>query len=320
MADGFRVLENGDSRISEADEFRVTQGYYWDGPRITEASDPRITEASVFRVTEKFIEGDLDATGAGSISALSSLKAKGYWDNGAEGYCVSVALKRLYGIAPLNGAGTLTNDGILTMPVSSSLNASGSISSSATVGKYGFSDFSASSSLSVVPTLTLNGVSDLYVTGTHLFAGYDRFIGHTHNFEAFGTVTTTGNIIAYRSSDLNAVGSLSPLQSFKATGSSAFNATGTLSPSGTRIRYGSANFSGSGSMTVVPTPKFFAVFNKTGTGTLAADSTKIDFSSTMYYRTAGVWKSTIPYVKRGGVWSEPVAVYKNISGSWKRVY
>lgn len=320
MADGFRVLENGDSRISEAGEFRVTEGYLWDGPRVTEASDPRITEADVFRVTEKFIEGESSFTGSGSLSTVGQATLKAYWDNGGEAYFTVTPLKRLYGIAPLNGAGTLTNDGVLTMPVSSTFTGTASIASSATVGKYGFSALTSSGSLDVVSTLTLNGLADLSVLGSHAFAGYDRFIGHTHNFEGFGSVSTSGNIIGYRSSNLNAIGSLSPLQALKATGSSSVNAVGTLSPSGTRIRYGLANFNGAGSLASIGTPKFYAVFNKTGTGSLASDGTKIDFSSTMYYKVGTTWKTTTPYVKRSGVWSTPVAVYKNISGNWKRVY
>lgn len=320
MADGFRVLENGDSRISEAGEFLVTEGYFWDGPRITESGDIRITEAGVFRVTEKFIEGLNDLQAAGSLVALQSYKTKGYWDNGAEGYCVSVALRTTLGLTDLNGTGSISPDADLKMPVSSTFTGTASIASSATVGKYGFSALTSSGSLDVVSTLTLNGLADLSVLGSHAFAGYDRFIGHTHNFEGFGSVSTSGNIIGYRSSNLNAIGSLSPLQALKATGSSAFNATGTLSPSGTRIRYGLADFSGTGSLTVVGIPKFYAVLNKTGTGSLASDGTKIDFSSTMYYKVGAYWKTTIPYIKRSGVWSTPVAVYKKISGSWKRVY
>ena len=320
MADGFRVLENGDSRISEAGEFRVTQGYFWDGPRETEASDPRITEADVFRVTEKFLEGLNDLQAVGSLVALQSYKTKGYWDNGAEGYCVSVALRTTLGLGNLNATGSISPDADLKMPVSSNFTGTATIASSATVGKYGFSALTSSGTLDVIPSLTLNGLADLSVLGSHAFAGYDRFIGHTHNFEGFGSVSTSGNIIGYRSSNLNAVGSISPLQALIATGSSAVNATGTLSSSGTRIRYGLANFNGAGSLASIGTPKFYATFNKTGTGSLASDGTKIDFSSTMYYKVGTTWKTTTPYVKRSGTWSTPVAVYKNISGSWKRVY
>lgn len=320
MADGFRVLENGDSRISEADEFRVTQGYFWDGPRETEAGDLRITEASVFRVTEKFIEGENDLQGVGSLTALQSYKTFGYFDIGAEGYCVSVATKLSPGATALTGTGTLGPTGLLSMPVFSSLNGTGSITSSATVGKYGFSDLSSSGSISITPKLILNGLSDLYVTGTHLFAGYDRFIGHTHNFEGSGTISATGAITGYRSADLNANGSISALQTFTATGSSALNASGSIEPSGNRIRYGATSLTGTGSLAVIPTPKFYATFNKTGTGTLAADGTDIDFTSTMYYKVGSSWKTTLPYVKRSGSWVSPTAVYKNINGSWKRVY
>ncbi len=127
-------------------------------------------------------------------------------------------------------------------------------------------------------------------------------------------------IVAYRSSNLNATGSITIDPTLLAKGLSNLNGTGSLANTGLKIVYGATSLSASGSINAIPVPKFFATFSKTGTGTLAADGTDIDFSSTMYYRTAGVWKETIPYVKRGGTWSTPVAVYKNISGSWKRVY
>lgn len=320
MADGFRVLENGDSRISEAGEFRVTEGYLWDGPRVTEASDPRITEADVFRVTEKFIEGESSFTGSGSLSTVGQASLKVYWDNGGEAYFTVTPLKRMYGIAPLNGAGTLTNDGILTMPASSSFTGTGSISSDCIVAKFGFGAFNAVGSLNVIPSLTLNGVSDLQTTGTHLFASIGMFIGHTHNFNGVSTVSTSPDIVAYRSSNLNATGSITIDSTLLAKGLSNLNGTGSLANTGLKTVYGATSLSASGAINVIPVPKFYATFNKTGTGTLAAIGTETDFSSTMYYRTGGVWKSTIPYVKRGGTWDVPVAVYKNISGSWKRVY
>jgi hypothetical protein len=320
MAGGFRVLENGDSRISEASEFRVTQEYFWDGPRETEAGDLRITEASVFRVTENFLEGENAVQGIGTLTALQSYKTFGYFDIGAEGFCASVATKVSPGATTLTGTGTLGPTGYLEMPVNSSVNGTGSITSSASVGKYGFSNLNSLGSISVTPKLILNGISDLQTTGTHLFASIGMFIGHTHNFNGVSTVSTNANIVAYRSLDLNAIGSISALQNLKATGSLALNATGSISPSGTRIRYGATNLSAAGSLAVIPTPKFYGLFNKTGTGTLAADGTDIDFTSTMYYKVGASWKTNIPYVKRSGTWVSPTAIYKNISGSWKRVY
>lgn len=320
MADGFRVLENGDSRISEADEFRVTQGYFWDGPRETEAGDLRITEASVFRVTEKFIEGENDLQGVGSLTALQSYKTLGYFDIGAEGYCASVATKISPGATALTGTGTLGPTGLLSMPVSSSLNGTGSITSSATVGKYGLVDFSATGSISIDADITLKGEVSLAATASKLSENYGKFSGATHNFDGVATIAVVGDIVAYRSADLNANGSISALQTFTATGNSALNASGSIAPSGTRIRYGATSLTGTGSLAVIPTPKFYATFSKTGTGTLAADATEIDFSSTMYYKVGSNWKTTIPYVKRSGSWNVPLAVYKNINGSWKRVY
>ena len=320
MAEGFRVLENGDSRISEADEFRVTEGYLWDGPRVTEASDPRITEADVFRVTEKFIEGESSFTGSGSLSTVGQATLKAYWDNGSEAFFIVTPLKRMYGIAPLNGAGTLTNDGVLTMPVSSSFTGTASISSDCIVAKFGFGAFNAAGSLNVIPKATFTGSCSMAATASKLSENIGKFTGATHNFDGVASISVTGNIVAYRSSNLNATGSIVIDPTLLAKGLSNLTGTGSLASTGLKTMYGATSLSASGSLAAIPVPKFFATFNKTGTGTLAADGTETDFSSTMYYRTAGVWKETIPYVKRSGTWSTPVAVYKNISGSWKRVY
>ena len=320
MADGFRVLENGDSRISEADEFRVTEGYFWDGPRITEASDPRITEADVFRVTEKFIEGESSFTGTGSLSTVGQATLKAYWDNGSEAFFNVTPLKRLYGIAPLNGAGTLTNDGVLTMQVSTSLNGTGSISSSAIVGKFGLANFSATGSLNVIPTATFDGSSSMAALASKLSENIGKFTGATHNFDGVANLSVSADVVGYRSSSLTATGSIVIDPTLVSSGLSSLNGTGSLANTGLKTMYAATSLTAAGSVSSVPLRIIGFSTSLTGTGTLAADGTETDFSSTMYYRTGGVWKSTIPYVKRGGTWSEPLAVYKNISGSWKRVY
>ncbi len=320
MADGFRVLENGDSRISEADEFRVTQGYFWDGPRETEAGDLRITEASVFRVTEKFIEGENDLQGVGSLTALQSYKTLGYFDIGAEGYCASVATKISPGATALTGTGTLGPTGLLSMPVFSSLNGTGSITSNALVGKFGLADLSATGSISIDADITLKGEVSLSATASKLSENYGKFSGATHNFDGVATISAAGQVVAYRSADLNGVGTLDTLQTFTATGSSALNASGSLTTTGLRIRPGATSLSATGSISIVPLLKIGLFTSLSAQGTLAADGTETDFSSTMYYKVGSNWKTTLPYVKRSGTWVSPTAVYKNISGSWKRVY
>jgi len=58
----------------------------------------------------------------------------------------------------------------------------------------------------------------------------------------------------------------------------------------------------------------------TGIGTLTTEAIRIEFNSVAFYKRDGVWEPFVPYVKNNGLWQEPIAVYKNISGSWKRIY
>ena len=55
-------------------------------------------------------------------------------------------------------------------------------------------------------------------------------------------------------------------------------------------------------------------------GSMVANDTYIPFSSTAYYKTGGVWKQTDVDTKYNGNWDALQAVYKKISGNWKRIY
>ncbi|CAB4160642.1 hypothetical protein UFOVP729_6 [uncultured Caudovirales phage] len=55
-------------------------------------------------------------------------------------------------------------------------------------------------------------------------------------------------------------------------------------------------------------------------GSIVANDTYIPFSSTAYYKTGGVWKQTDVDTKYNGNWDALQAVYKKISGNWKRIY
>ena len=57
-----------------------------------------------------------------------------------------------------------------------------------------------------------------------------------------------------------------------------------------------------------------------GDSVLTASGTKITFNSDMFINVSDVWKESIPYVKYEGEWQEPIAIYKNVSGNWKRVH
>ena len=73
MADGFRVLENGDYRI---------------------------TEANVFRITERFDEGFSDHSGSGSLAVTGTLTQNAFFDISSEG---------IFSATPVLKAAGLTN-------------------------------------------------------------------------------------------------------------------------------------------------------------------------------------------------------------------
>lgn len=55
-------------------------------------------------------------------------------------------------------------------------------------------------------------------------------------------------------------------------------------------------------------------------GTLVASATVIKLESDLYVKDNGLWKTVIPYVNYLGTWQVPNAIYKKVSGNWKRVY
>lgn len=53
---------------------------------------------------------------------------------------------------------------------------------------------------------------------------------------------------------------------------------------------------------------------------MVADPLLIPLASGAYVKVSGVWKLFVPYVKHSGTWQQPNAIYKKISGNWKRIY
>jgi len=78
MADGFRILENGDSRI---------------------------TEASVFRITEKYVEVFSSLSATGSLIADSDLTAFGYTSLTGTSSIASIGLRTQSGASSFIGVG-----------------------------------------------------------------------------------------------------------------------------------------------------------------------------------------------------------------------
>jgi len=60
--------------------------------------------------------------------------------------------------------------------------------------------------------------------------------------------------------------------------------------------------------------------NNAAESSLVADPLLKPLASGAYVKVSGVWKLFVPYVKYNGSWQQPNAIYKKISGNWKRVY
>jgi hypothetical protein len=90
MADGFRVLENGDSRITEAD---------------------------VFRITERFYLGESSLSGAGSITSDPDLTTLGATSLTGTGTLASVGTRIQPALSSVTGTGTISADGDAPPPI-----------------------------------------------------------------------------------------------------------------------------------------------------------------------------------------------------------
>ena len=275
MADGFRVLENGDYRL---------------------------TEANVFRITEHFTDGFGDLIASGSLNADPTL-IEALW----------------IGESNLTANGTLEAQGLRTTRGASDLNAIGSSVYASAVGKFAYADLNAIGSITALSSLKLFGFADLVVDELHLFAGYDKFIGHSHNFIGTGLVATVERVVGYRSSNLTSESSLSISGHVTRFGFSTLNATGSLVNQGLKLKPAFVDINSEG--TIVGTPKYTGrpASALNATGTLVSEGTYIPFASTMYINDT-TWKTSIPYIKHNGSWKIPNLIYKKVSGNWVRVY
>jgi hypothetical protein len=317
MPDGFRILENGDYRISEASDSRIT---------------------------ERFDEAHTDLNATGSIDALAITTAFAFTDAiGGEGIFSATPILTVRGLTDLQGTGSITADGTRTTFGAFSLSASGTLVNDPQIGKFAYADLQGSSSFASDATVVryevsceasstlassadkkLFGFADLQTIGTHLFAG-DRFIGHTHNFEAFGTVSADGLVTRPASTSLNATGSVSTIGTYKANGVVGLTGTGTLSQIGGLKLSGATSLAAEGDFSYglfpIPTLTLNGKSNLTATGSTTIAETLDPFVTEIYVKQNDTWKDVVdPYVKHNGTWKIPQTIYKKVSGSWQRVH
>lgn len=192
------------------------------------------------------------------------------------------------------------------------------------------SSISASSSYDFVPALTATGFTNVSATGTIAASGdVTRYaailIANNSSLSAIPLRTTVGSFNGLGSSDVI------PNADMLYAGMSALSANGNITPAARTVKYvsfisGIATFdrtlenedyriteSGDSRIT-----NDIAI--NTVDGTLVAEATLIPFNSVAYYKENGVWKSALVDTKYNGNWDALEAVYKKISGSWKRIY
>jgi hypothetical protein len=144
-------------------------------------------------------------------------------------------------------------------------------------------------------------------------------------------LSAVGNRITNGETSFSASGVLGADEALVALGAFAATASSTLSPTARVVKFsqvtsGSTQFfritenedyriTESGDSRITSTVDTNEII-----GSLVANDTYIPFSSTAYYKTGGVWKQADVDTKYNGSWDALQAVYKKISGSWKRIY
>ncbi len=103
-------------------------------------------------------------------------------------------------------------------------------------------------------------------------------------------------------------------------GATSLTGTGNLSSIGFRINFAESALSGAGSIAADGDSKLGGSTSLNATGSITPEGTLVPFTSTMYVKVSGAWKTSTPYVKHAGTWKIPEYIYKKVSGTWTRVY
>ena len=154
MADGFRILENGDLRL-------------------TESSDSRITENFIEAFSSLAALGSKVSSGVGVLFGANNLTASGT--------VATASALTTTGAASLSGAGSSLNVGYQTFPTATSLVASSSIAGLGDVKIIANAAVSATGSLNNIALRTRYGASNLSTVGSQLAAAEKTLFGVISN-------------------------------------------------------------------------------------------------------------------------------------------
>jgi len=304
MADGFRILENGDIRI---------------------------TQSSDTRITENFVEAFASVSASSSISSVGLLTKYGFSNLDVLGSKISAAERTVFGYSEFNSTGTITD--VVRMDYSGAT----SLTGTATLAPLGTGKSQADISLvgeattNIYPNTTSLVFSSLQAVGSKLGVS-TRIQFPTVNLVSAGAVSAIGYRNQLAESSLASLGSKVSAGIRIQYGLFDKTGTGTLSPSAVKILNGFVE-GGTTDVTRITESGDIRVLEngtdvRTGiqaegniiAATMVGNGVTTLFSSEPYYKDDGSWKEFLPYVKWNGAWTGNIKIYKHTNGAWKRSY
>jgi hypothetical protein len=149
-----------------------------------------------------------------------------------------------------------------------------------------------------------------FVSSSSLAASAQLLTSGSFAISSASSASITGLIIKPGAFSKNATGSVIFLEDFKYGGKFEFSINNFLR----ETEQGDIRITEDGmprlSDSVVQNAAFASLVSK---------STRIPFSSEVYSKYSGEWKTASTYVNVGGDWVEPEKGYIKISGAWKRI-
>jgi len=150
MADGFRILENGDLRLTESSDSRITENFIEASASLAAVGSKASSGVGVLFGANSFV-------GTGTVTPLANLT--------------------ITGEASLAGAGSSLNAGYQTFPTTVSLTASSSIASLADVKIIAESNLASTGTLANTGLRIRYGESSLSTIGSQLAAAEKTLFG-----------------------------------------------------------------------------------------------------------------------------------------------
>lgn len=242
-----------------------------------------------------------------NVQKFASAALSGIGSIGAVGYVIKSAS------AALSGVGHVSYNPNIYKPASATLQANGSFGSNAIVYK------SASASLTSSGALSAHGAVQRHASATLSATGGLSMVSKTVSETAgSGTLRGFGFISTHNTHNQRAKASLQGIGSLQSNGritlalSGSFGTTATRETAGAKVR-------------VTTTGAIRSLGNslgQTGIGSIGVTTTHVSFGTGKYIHVndAGIWKDAVPWIRINDVWTQAIAVYRRVSGIWRKAY